>query len=80
MRMAPALLMLMLAGCGGNLDSEMWGCQLEVQKGNAGRSADAQAEKSRDIEACMETRGYQRNSRKSSCPPGTTRSACYQAR
>jgi hypothetical protein len=76
MRIAIAL--LMLVGCGENLDSVMWGCQLEIQKGNAGKSGEALTEKARDIERCMEGRGYQRDGRNRSCLSGTTNSACYQ--
>jgi len=43
----------MLAGCGGNLDAVIWEWQLEVQKDNAGRSADAVAERAGDIDARM---------------------------
>jgi len=69
---------LALAGCSGNLDAAMWECQLEVQKGNAGKSAEANAERGRAIEACMLERGYRLDSEKSSCQPGSVSSACYR--
>jgi hypothetical protein len=72
------LALLTLAGCVENLDSVMWSCQLEVQKDNAGKSVDAIAQKARDIEICMELRGYRLDIRNSACVPGSTQSACYR--
>ncbi len=69
-----------LAGCGQNLDSVMWDCQLDVQKGNAGRSPADVAERDRDINACMESRGFQLDVRKPSCHHDPTNSSCYRAR
>lgn len=75
---ATAMLVLLLAGCGPNLDAAMWDCQLEVQRGNAGKSADAAAERARDIEACMEKRGYRLNGEDRACRHGTVDSSCYR--
>ena len=72
-----AMVLLVLAGCGETLDSAMWGCQLEVQKGNAGKSGEALAERARDIAACMESRGYRQDAGNRSCLSGTTNSTCY---
>ena len=47
-----------LAGCGRHAEADLWDCQLSVQKGNAGKDAAAAAERIRDIEACMDERGY----------------------
>ncbi len=68
---------LLLSGCGRNPDEAMWECQLMVQKGNAGKSAEAVAERSRDIEVCMEGRGYRLDIANRSCQSGSVRSACY---
>jgi hypothetical protein len=75
---ATLLMVPLLAGCGPNLDAAMWDCQLEVQKGNAGKSADAAAERARDIEACMEKRGYRLNREDRACRHGTVDSSCYR--
>jgi len=73
-----ALALLVLAGCEGNLDSVMWDCQLEVQKGNAGKSADAAEERSHAIEACMRGRGYRLDAGEPSCRQGAVKSICYR--
>lgn len=74
------LLAALLAGCGQNLDSEMWECQLSVQKGNAGKDAEAAAERSRDIEACMDQRGFRLDAGKPDCRDGSVDSSCYVAK
>jgi hypothetical protein len=71
--------LLLLAGCGGNPDAQMWECQLEVQKGNAGKSADAAAERASAIESCMRGRGYHLDAGNPSCQSGSVTSACYRA-
>jgi hypothetical protein len=77
----PVLLLILLAtGCGGNLDSAMWECQLDVQKANAGRSPEALEERARDIEACMAARGYRLDVANRACQPGATNSTCYLAK
>ena len=77
---ATCLAILVTAGCGRNLDAQMWECQLAVQKDNAGKSAAAAALRARDIEACMEERGFRLDPENSSCRPGSVKSACYRAR
>ncbi len=79
---ATGILMLVLAltGCSKNLDSAMWECQLEAQKGNAGKSAEAAQERGRDITACMEARGYRLDTSKRSCQEGAVSSQCYLPR
>lgn len=72
------LVLLVLAGCDGNLDPVMWDCQFEVQKGNAGKSTDAAEERGHAIEACMRTRGYRLDSAKPSCRQGSVTSTCYR--
>ena len=74
------LVTILLAGCGENLDSVIWACQLEVQKGNAGKSAAAADERLRDIEACMQGRGYRLDVSKVACRNGSADSACYRSR
>jgi hypothetical protein len=69
-----------LAGCGENLDAPMWECQFEVQKGNAGKSADAAAERARDIESCMRDRGYKLDVKNPSCQNGSVQSSCYRSK
>jgi hypothetical protein len=73
-----ALVLLILTGCEGNLDSVMWDCQLEVQKGNAGKSAEAAEERGHAIEACMRARGYRLDAGKPSCRQGAVNSTCYR--
>lgn len=68
---------LSLAACNSGGDAAMWQCQLEVQKGNAGRSAEANAERARDIDACMTSAGYRLEADRSGCSPGVTKAACY---
>lgn len=75
-RLAP---LMILAACGGSPDSVMWDCQLHVQKGNAGKSSEAAAERNRDIEACMRERGYRLDTGNPACRSGSTRAACYRA-
>ncbi len=72
------LALLMLTGCEGNLDSVMWDCQLEVQKGNAGKSAEAAEERGHSVEACMRVRGYRLDGAKASCRQGSVTSTCYR--
>lgn len=67
----------MLAGCTPSADEDLWDCQFSVQKGNAGKDAAAAAERTRDIEACMEQRGF-RLAGSSGCLNGSTDPACYQ--
>ncbi len=74
------LLILASTGCSKNLDSAMWECQLEAQKGNAGKSAEAAQERGRDITACMEARGYRLDTSKRSCQEGAVSSQCYLPR
>jgi hypothetical protein len=74
------VLALALAACGRNLDAQMWECQLAVQKGNAGRDAAAARERARDIEACMEERGFRLDSSDSACRAGSVVSSCYRAK
>lgn len=69
-----------LAACAENPDPAMWQCQLEVQKGNAGKSAEAAAERTRDIHACMEAAGYRLKPGKTGCVDGTTDASCYGKR
>lgn len=75
-----ALSILALAACSRNLDSVMWECQLEVQKSNAGKSAEAAAERAHDIEACMEARGYPFDDANPSCEHGSVKLTCYHAK
>ena len=73
-----ALMSLVLTGCSGNLDSVMWDCQLEAQKGNAGKSAEAAEERGHAIESCMRAKGYRLDTGNSSCRQGTVNSTCYR--
>jgi hypothetical protein len=73
------LSILILGGCQGSLDSVVWDCQLEVQKGNAGKSAEAVDERGRDIESCMRTKGYRLDVGNPSCRQGVVNSTCYRA-
>ena len=75
-----ALLTLTLAGCGMNPEPALWGCQIEVQKGNAGKSAAADAERSRDIDACMREKGYRLDITNPACDQGAVNSSCYVSR
>jgi hypothetical protein len=72
------LALLVLTGCGGNLDSVMWDCQLEVQKGNAGKSEEAAEERGHAVESCMRTRGYRLDAAKAACRQGSLNSTCYR--
>ncbi|MGE5466751.1 MAG: hypothetical protein ACM3Y9_04935, partial [Ignavibacteria bacterium] len=58
------------AGCARNVNEDMWDCQLSVQKENAGKDAAAAAERARDIEACMEDRGFRLEGPTQACPHG----------
>lgn len=75
-----ALLVPALVGCGQNLDAAMWNCQLDAQKGNAGKSADAAAERGRTITACMEAGGYRLDSAQAACREGAVSASCYRSR
>ena len=72
--------LLMLAGCGRQPDAAMWECQLEAQKGNAGKSAEAATERGWAIDACMEQRGYRLDFANRSCQQGSVQAGCYQPR
>ena len=72
------LTLLVLTGCGGSLDSVMWDCQLEVQKGNAGKSVEAAEERGHAVESCMRARGYRLDAEKASCRQGSVNSTCYR--
>lgn len=76
-RAAIVISALWLSGCGPDTDAEMWDCQLSVQKGNAGKDAAAAAERSRDIEACMDGRGFRLEAGNPACLNGSTNPACY---
>ncbi len=77
--MRMAVLGIAITGCGQNLDSVVWDCQLAVQKENAGKSAAADDQRNHDIEACMRARGYRLDVGNPSCRTATTNSTCYQA-
>jgi hypothetical protein len=49
-----------------------------VQKGNAGKSADAAEERGHAVEACMRARGYRLDSAKPTCRQGSVTSTCYR--
>lgn len=72
------LALLVLAGCEGNLDAQMWDCQFEAQKGNAGKSVEAAEERGHAVESCMRARGYRLDGAKASCRQGSVTSACYR--
>jgi hypothetical protein len=74
-----AFAILLLSGCGKNLDAAMWDCQLKVQQGNAGKSADDAAERARDIEACMRNSGYVLDVARPQCRDDITNSGCYRS-
>lgn len=67
----------LLAGCAKNRDADLWDCQLAVQKDNAGRDAAAEAERLRDIAACMDERGYRLDAGKPACLNGSSSASCY---
>jgi hypothetical protein len=69
-----------LTACHRNPDSAFWECELAVQKENAGKSAEAMAEKSRAIESCMEDRGYRVDFGKPACRSNPQTANCYQSR
>lgn len=71
---------LLLGGCGPSLDEAMWECELQAQKENAGRSAEAIDEKAHAIEVCMEQRGYRLDGGNRACLPGSQHATCYVAR
>jgi hypothetical protein len=79
-RAAWLLLLCLMTGCAPSPDAALWDCQLGVQKGNAGRSTDAIAERGRDITACMEDKGYRLDNSKPACPTGAVDSSCYRAK
>ena len=74
------LSILTINGCGQNLDATMWECQLEVQKGNAGKSMAAAEERARDIGTCMAERGYHLDVANRACQPGSVDSSCYRSK
>ena len=74
------LAVLVLAACSRSPDADMWECQLDVQKGNAGRSQADIAERARDIDACMVARGYRLDTGKPACLQGKLASSCYLRR
>lgn len=67
-------------GCSGSADVALLDCQLAVQKGNAGRSDQDKAERARDIESCMEGRGFRFVPGSAACRDSVTRAECYRAR
>ena len=71
---------LAIAACSRTPDSVMWDCQLDAQKGNAGKSSEAASERSRDIEACMRGRGYRLDVANPNCRGGSTNASCYVPR
>jgi hypothetical protein len=68
--MRMAVLGIAITGCGQNLDSVVWDCQLAVQKENAGKSAAAADQRNHDIEACMRGKGISTGRRQSFVPDG----------
>ncbi len=70
----------LLTACGRDRDEEMWDCQLSVQKENAGKDAEAAAERLRDIEACMAERGFRLDVANPACRGGSTAPWCYVSR
>ena len=77
--MRVVVLGLAVTGCGQNLDSVVWDCQLAVQKENAGKSTAAAGQRNHDIEACMRAKGYRLDVSNPSCRTATTHATCYQA-
>jgi len=74
------LAVLILAACSRSPDADMWECQLDVQKGNAGRSLADIAERVRDIDACMAARGFRLDLGNPACQPGAVTSTCYRSK
>jgi hypothetical protein len=72
--------LLPLGGCGPTLDEMMWECELQVQRENAGRSAEAIAKKAHAIEVCMGQRGYRLYGGNCACQSGSQHASCYVAR
>lgn len=82
MRSTSAILLLLAvatAACDRNPDADLWDCQLSVQKGNAGKDAAAAAERGRDIQACMDQRGFRLDNGKAGCEAGSVNSGCYRS-
>ncbi len=80
MRMTVAQILLsaaLAAGCARDVNADLWSCQLSVQKENAGKDAAAAAERLRDIQACMDDRGYRLKAASPSCLNGSVDPACY---
>ncbi len=71
------LAVLVLVACSRSPDADMWECQLDVQKGNAGRSLADVSERARDIDACMAARGFRLDLVNTACQPGAVISTCY---
>jgi hypothetical protein len=71
------LIAALIAACSPSPDADLWDCQFSVQKGNAGKDAAAAAERARDIEACMEDRGF-RLAGGPACLNGATDATCYR--
>jgi hypothetical protein len=80
MRVLIPTMLVALAACAENPDPAMWQCQLEVQKANAGKSAEAAAERTRAIHACMEAAGYRLRRGQANCSEGRTDGSCYTKR
>jgi hypothetical protein len=70
----------LLAGCSPGPEESLWSCQLEVQKGNAGRDEQAKAERDHDITACMDNRGFHLDVAKPACQTGSVDHTCYRTR
>ncbi len=68
------------SGCSGGAEVSLLECQLAVQKGNAGRSDQDKAEKARDVESCMDARGFRLVSDPATCRGAVTKADCYRAR
>ena len=79
-RIRRVIALLILAGCGQNVDADMWDCQLQAQKDNAGQSAEAIVARSRDIRPCMDARGYQLDVKNLACAQHPTKPSCYRAK
>jgi len=74
------MMLLILAGCGQDVDANMWDCQLQAQKDNAGKSAEAIVERNRYIRICMEARGYQLDVKNLACEQEPTKPGCYRGK
>lgn len=73
-------LVFALSACRPNPDENLWECEFQVQKENAGRSPEAMAEKASSIENCMNQRGFRFDAGKRGCPTGTVSATCYVPR